>query len=362
MPTHPISSYKKSERLFALYQCLPRSKAQAVSLTELMNKYASDTDNFANQRKNLENDLFSLNQIFTDIFYSQALIRIPAWGQNISGQTARYYIEPDFSIDAINEQTVFFWEMLSNYTANYLPVSFQQTLHHKLSTIRRHEKSRFHQSALGQWQDHLINLPSVVQAPTIDDQVLGSIHQALLNKSQLCIVYQNKWQQKPKQRIVYPKGLVFIDNMMYLTGFNPVDEHIDDEVLLKAHRNFAVNRIKNAVVIDRSMPDWVDRDTFTLTRLHKLGKLEPTNSHEIKLVLKVQKYACQHLFERPLAHNQHITTIDDNWNRVTATVANTQRLEDWLVSMSQLAVVEAPNELRAAIRERLLSGIGLYQQ
>lgn len=137
---------------------------------------------------------------------------------------------------------------------------------------------------------------------------------------------------------------------------------IDDEVLLKAHRNFAVNRIKNAVVIDRSMPDWVDRDTFTLTRLHKLGKLEPTNSDEIKLVLKVQKYACQHLFERPLAHNQHITTIDDNWNRVTATVANTQRLEDWLVSMSQLAVVEAPNELRAAIRERLLSGIGLYQQ
>ena len=47
---------------------------------------------------------------------------------------------------------------------------------------------------------------------------------------------------------------------------------------------------------------------------------------------------------------------------MTATVANTQRLEDWLVSMSQLAVVEAPNELRAAIRERLLSGIGLYQQ
>ncbi|MUG32085.1 helix-turn-helix transcriptional regulator [Psychrobacter sanguinis] len=361
MSAHPISNYKKSERLFALYQCLPRSKAQALSLTELMDKYASDTDNVANQRKNLENDLFSLNQIFTDIFYSQALVRIPAWGQNISGQTARFYIEPDFSIDAINEQTVFFWEMLSNYTANYLPVSFQQTLHHKLAHIRKREKVRFHQSALGQWQEHLINLPSVVQAPTIDNQVLAGIHQALLNKTQLCIVYQNKWQQQPKQRVVYPKGLVFIDNMMYLTGFNPVDEHIDDEVLLKAHRNFAVNRIKEAVVIDKPMPDWVDRDSFMLTHLHKLGKLEPTNNHEIKLVLKVQKYACQHLFERPLADNQQIERIDDNWNRVTATVANTQRLEDWLVSMSQLAVVEAPNELRAAVRDRLLSAIELYK-
>lgn len=361
MSAHPISSYKKSERLFALYQYLPRSKAQATSLTELMDKYASDTDNISSQRKNLENDLLSLNQIFTDIFYSQALVRIPAWGQNISGQTARFYIEPDFSIDVINEQTVFFWEMLSNYTANYLPVSFQQTLHHKLAQIRKREKVRFHQSALGQWQDYLINLPSVVQAPTIDNQVLAGIHQALLNKSQLCIVYQNKWQQQPKQRVVYPKGLVFIDNMMYLTGFNPVDEHIDDEVLLKAHRNFAVNRIKGAVLIDKPMPDWVDRDAFTLNHLHKSGNLEPTNSHEIKLVLKVQKYACQHLFERPLADNQQIERIDDNWNRVTATVANTQRLEDWLVSMSQLAVVEAPNGLRAAVRDRLLSAIELYK-
>ncbi|WP_438012832.1 hypothetical protein [Psychrobacter raelei] len=169
MSAHPISSYKKSERLFALYQYLPRSKAQATSLTELMDKYARDTDNISSQRKNLENDLLSLNQIFTDIFYSQALVRIPAWGQNISGQTARFYIEPDFSIDVINEQTVFFWEMLSNYTANYLPVSFQQTLHHKLAQIRKREKVRFHQSALGQWQDYLINLPSVVQAPTIDN-------------------------------------------------------------------------------------------------------------------------------------------------------------------------------------------------
>lgn len=128
MPTHPIANYKKSERLFALYQCLPRSKERAVSLTELMAKYASDSDSFASQRKNLENDLFSLNQIFMDIFHSQALVRTPAWGQNISGQTARFYIDPDFSIDIINEQTVFFWEMLSNYTAHYLPVSFQQSI------------------------------------------------------------------------------------------------------------------------------------------------------------------------------------------------------------------------------------------
>ena len=156
-------------------------------------------------------------------------------------------------------------------------------------------------------------------------------------------------------------GLTAGVNMIYLTGFNLTDDHIDDEVLLKAHRNFAVNRITEAVVIDKVVPDWVGRNAFSLERLNKLGKLEPTDNVQIKLVLRVQKYACQHLFERPLSQGQQITVIDSTWNQVSATVANTLRLQDWLVSMSQLAVVVEPNELKTVILERLKSGLELYE-
>jgi len=361
MPTHPIASYTKSARLFALYQCLPRSEADAMSLTELMQNYGDNADNYTNERKNLENDLIGLNQIFNDIFYSDALVRVPAWGNNISGQTARFYIEPSFSIDVINEQTVFFWEMLDKYTANYLPFSFKQEITDKLTQLRRQDKGKFHQSPLGQWQDHLITLPSIVQAPKLDSEVIGIIHQALLQNRQLRISYQNKWEEKPTQRVVYPKGLIFIDNMIYLTGFNPVDDYIDDNVLLKEHRNFAVNRIIEAVVVDKPIPDWVERDVFTLESLQKLGKLEFGKNIEINLVLKVQKYACQHLYERPLSQDQQIEVIDDTWNQVSATVANTTRLQDWLVSMSQLAVVIEPSELQVVILERLKSALELYK-
>ncbi|AAZ19229.1 possible transcription factor [Psychrobacter arcticus 273-4] len=360
MPTYPIASYTKSARLFALYQCLPRSEADAVSLTELMQNYGDDPDNYTNERKNLENDLIGLNQIFNDIFYSNALIRVPAWGKNISGKTARFYIEPSFSIDIINEQTVFFWEMLDKYTANYLPVSFKQSITDQLTQLRRQDKDKFHQSPLGQWQDHLITLPSIVQAPKLDSDVLSSIHQALLQSRPLQIRYQNKWEGQPTQRVVYPKGLIFIDNMVYLTGFNSVDDHMDDNKLLEEHRNFAVNRITEAVVIDEPIPDWVGRDVFTLDSLQKLGKLEFGKNIEINLVLKVQKYACQHLYERPLSKDQQITIVDDTWNQVSATVANTQRLQDWLVSMSQLSVVIEPLALKKIIFERLESGMQLY--
>jgi len=361
MPAHPIASYTKSARLFALYQCLPRSEADAISLTELMQNYGDDSNNYTNERKNLENDLIGLNQIFNDIFYSDALIRVPAWGQNISGKAARFYIESRFSIDIINEQTVFFWEMLDKYTANYLPVSFKQSITDKLTQLRRQERDNFHQSPLGQWQDHLITLPSIVQVPNLDSDVIASIHQALLQSRQLQIRYQKKWEGQPTQRVVYPKGLIFIDNMIYLTGFNPTDDHIDDKELLKRHRNFAVNRITEAVVIDKLIPDWVGRDVFTLDSLQKLGKLEFGENIEINLVLKVQKYACQHLYERPLSTDQQITIIDDTWNQVSATVANTTRLQDWLVSMSQLAVVVEPSELKTVILERLQSALALYE-
>ncbi|WP_201603064.1 helix-turn-helix transcriptional regulator [Psychrobacter submarinus] len=360
MTTHPIASYNKSTRLFALYQFLPRDKVNAMSLTELMSVYGANPDRYANERKNLENDLMSLNQIFNDIFYSQALVREPAWGQNISGQTARFYIEPSFSIDVINEQTVFFWQMLANYTANYLPTSFKQSISDKLDQLDRQDKTSFNQGRLGQWQNHLITLPSVVQAPKLDSDVLASIHQALLHSCQLKITYRKKWDESANEKLIYPKGLVFIDNMMYLTGFYPVEDHIDDNVLLKAHRNFAVNRITKAAVMDESIPDWVARNAFTLKNLSKLGKLELNDGLEIRLVLKIQRYACQHLYERPLSNDQQITVIDNTWNEVRATVTNTQRLQDWLVSMSQLAVVVEPAQLKAVILERLESGKALY--
>ena len=360
MPTYPVASYNKSTRLFMLYQRLPRSKDKAISLTELMNVYGNNPNHYANERKNLENDLTSLNQIFNDVFHSDALMRLPAWGNNISGQTARFYIEPSFSIDVVNEQTVFFWQMLDKYTANYLPTSFKQIISEKLGQLDRQDKTSFNQSRLGQWQNHLITLPSIVQAPKLDSDVLASIHQALLENKQLHITYRKKWDEHSNVRIIYPKGLVFIDNMIYLTGFNPTSDHIDDNVLLKVHRNFAVNRLEAAEVTEQLVPDWVERNAFTLENLRKLGKLELNNGLKIGLVLKVQKYACQHLYERPLSSTQTITVIDDTWNEVRATVANTQRLQDWLVSMSQLAVVIEPAQLKAVILERLESGMKLY--
>ncbi|WP_230656588.1 helix-turn-helix transcriptional regulator [Psychrobacter sp. I-STPA10] len=363
MSAYPLAHYKKSERLFLLYQQLPRQPEKAKTLTELMQSYGNNHEKYDSERKTLENDLVSLHTIFSELMgRNNALLRIPAWGTKIKGQTPRFYMNPNFSLDIINNETLFFWQMLANYTTHYLPNSLQQTIEKKLAQIEKKQKQQFNISTLGQWQQHLITLPSVIHAPTLDNDVVATIHQALLNQQILEICYCNKWQQQGKTRTVYPHGLVFIDNMMYLSAFNPADDHIDDDVLLKQHRNFAVCRIQSARLIDTPIPNWVTRDGLSLKNLKQLGKLEPTEDIQIKLVLKVQHYACQHLYERPLSTDQTITDIDDTYKKVTATVANTTRLQDWLVGMSQLAVVLEPTHVRDTVYARLQEAMELYQQ
>ncbi|WP_227430663.1 helix-turn-helix transcriptional regulator [Psychrobacter sp. I-STPA6b] len=357
-----IAELPKTARLFWLYQYLPRNASQAQSLTEIMEEYSKNDPTNPSKRKNLENDLKSLYLALSEISHQEALYRKPSWdNDNINGKTAYYHINPDFSLDIINDETLFFWQMLANYTTDYLPKTLQNTLEQKLINMLKSNK-KFSDSKLGQWQQHLITLPSVIHAPTLDSEVVATIHQALLNQQILEIYSCNKWEQQGKTRIIYPHGLVFIDNMMYLSAFNPADDHIDDDVLLDQYRNFAICRIQSARIIDKPIPDWVTRDGLSLENLKRFGKLEPTEDIQIKLVLKVEHYACQHLYERPLSTDQIITDIDDTYKQVTATVANTTRLQDWLVGMSQRAVVLEPKHVRDTVYARLQEAMDLYQQ
>ena len=77
MCVYLIASYTKSAHLFAL----PQSESNAISLTELIANCDDNPDNYIKERKNLESDLISLNQIFNSIFYSNASIWVPAWAR-----------------------------------------------------------------------------------------------------------------------------------------------------------------------------------------------------------------------------------------------------------------------------------------
>ena len=58
--------------------------------------------------------------------------------------------------------------------------------------------------------------------------------------------------------------------------------------------------------------------------------------------------------------NRFLEKLDEKNLLLTATVMNTVRLEDWLISMSHMSEVIEPVKLREMIIDRLTDGLNQY--
>jgi predicted DNA-binding transcriptional regulator YafY len=356
-----IMEKARGERLILLYQNLPKGAKNAKTLSELLTIFNPTGEKVKSRAKLLEQDLLSLYSLFG----KNSICRIPTWaGGSITGKTPKYYLHPNFTLDSYDNENLFFWEMLDKFTANFLPKDIHNTLTAKIANVKNHQNLQYQASQLGQWKTHLYTLPSLLQAPKYDDTILNTVHQAIIARKRLKIRYLAKWATQPVTRWVYPKGLIFIDNMIYLTAFYKVEESISTpkKVYLDANRNYAVIRIQSAQILEEAIPNWVK--DLSLEKLSQKGMLETHLTHRgkfIELKLKINPYAAQHLTERPLSDNQTLERIDEKNLLLTATVMNTLRLEDWLVSMSHMSEVIEPVAIREAIKNRLLDALTYYQ-
>lgn len=346
-------------RLMLIYEKLPRGEQKAQTISELLDSFGDEkTETLA---KTLKNDLRKM----AEALEGDSVMRFPDWDEeNIKGQTPKYYLHPDFTLDNYDNDELFFWEMLDKFTAHYLPTDMHQKLVEKIASVHSRQQKKYQASPLGQWKNHIITLPSLLNAPQFDNQTITTIQQAISEHKTLTFDYRKKWEQQPESKTLYPVGLVFIDNMMYLTGFYAVgdSERMDTYDHLSQHRNFAINRITNAHLTDETIPDWVAK--FTPNFLKDMGKLEyhlTDWGEKIVLKLKIENHAGDHLRERPLSDDQTIEPLDDEHLRLTATVMNSVRLVDWLVSMSQLSEVLEPSDVREAVKNRLIEALSYYQ-
>ena len=102
---------------------------------------------------------------------------------------------------------------------------------------------------------------------------------------------------------------------------------------------------------------------LSLEELSRKGMLEThltQRGKTITLKLKINHMAAQHLTERPLSNDQILEKMDEKNLLLTATVMNTVRLEDWLISMSHMSEVIEPIKLREIIINRLTDGLSQY--
>ena len=193
------------------------------------------------------------------------------------------------------------------------------------------------------WLDKVRIIPATqpLIAPRIDEQVLATIQQGLLENRQCQVAYRKREVGAADDYPIHPLGLIQRGLVLYLVC--TIKTYADIRLL-------AVHRIQAATVLDSPViaPAGFELDTYLAS-----GAMGWSTTKPIKLVVAFTPQIGLHLQETPLSQDQVIESLADGRLQVTATVLETQQLLWWLLAFGDGVEVMAPVELRQQIIDKV---------
>lgn len=187
-----------------------------------------------------------------------------------------------------------------------------------------------------------------LQPPKIDQIVLTRVYEAVLEGKQLLATYKARGAKTAKQHLLNPLGIAVHDGVTYVAA---TAKEYQDVVTYALHRMSAV-QIQQSVA---RRPK-----TFVLEEFVATTFRYPVSRQVMKLVLRLDQSAAQHLVERALSGDQVVVPAGDK-TEIRATVPDTEDLRWWLLGMGEHVEVRSPTSLRAEIRDRLGAASANYQ-
>ena len=207
-------------------------------------------------------------------------------------------------------------------------------------------------STVTKWKEKLRVIPHTLNKipAAIDSEIQATIYNGLLHERRIELTYSAITTAKEaKTYPVNPLGLVIMEQVVYLVC--TVKEYQDPRFL-------AVHRISAAQMLDLPSvsPADFDIDKFILREFGiRLG------SSPVPLVMRVRGVLVKYLAETPVAVDQQMSPVDEQWTEVTATVPDTVQLRTWLRSLGPDALVYEPANLRDQLRQEWADLVQLYQ-
>lgn len=207
------------------------------------------------------------------------------------------------------------------------------------------------QTRLQRWKARATTTTSAfpLQLPAVRPDVLAEAQGALLDRSQLQVTYRGNGQEQSREHLLHPQGLVLVDGVFYLVA--TVGNHTQP-------CQFALHRIECARATGESSRDLPDFDASTYVNQGK-GLLFKSGE-TMKLRLRIRGFLPLHLRERPLAEDQTLRPIDDDWWELRATVPESAQLEWWLASFGAQVEVLSPVRLRRRMARWVSETHALY--
>ncbi len=235
--------------------------------------------------------------------------------------------------------------MVERYLSQSLPVLLTRSLHDIFNkahqTLELHKKSQF-----THWPDKfcVVQPAQPLISPTINQVILGAVHEALLNEKQLQVSYLATMHADSKLKTyhLHPQGLLQRGPVTYLAAMTNDYE----EVYL-----YALHRMQAAQLLET---DCRHKPAFNLTDFaEKKGHFGSAQAIHFKARI------CDHLAlmleETRLSENQAISPVDDSgFREITADIPNTWQLRWWILGECDRIEVLEPEALRQEIINSLL--------
>lgn len=234
-------------------------------------------------------------------------------------------------MDAVTALTV---SMAMEYLQSLLPRQVLQYLEpwqlEAQAQLRKHNSSKYHD-----WMSKVRVVPQhFLQAPQVDEEVVGLIYEAVLENRKFSATYKGK-----PERIIHPYGLVQQGHTLYL-----ICRFYDfDDV-----RITALHRYQKVELLDESVRPFPE---FNIDDYIDSGAMQWVlpDRQRIALKLLVSPWLAAHLEETPLADKQILTTDPQHAERyvLEAQVLDGMQLRRWLLSQGAGLQVLEPEPLRA---------------
>ncbi|GAM09345.1 hypothetical protein OR1_01620 [Geobacter sp. OR-1] len=203
------------------------------------------------------------------------------------------------------------------------------------------------------WLDkvQLISRGQPLTPPTIDEQVLSVVYDALFNDLRFSATYRRRNGKVIEECVINPVGIVFVNKAVCLVC---TLWDYDDIKQMPLHRFESVKLLTTPAreIEGFSLRDYVENQK----EFHF-----PVSASDIKLVANFTAGAAYHLSETPLSTDQEIKKLSDSEVVVTATVADTAQLRWWLLGFGNQVEVVKPKKLRDEMIETVNGMIKRYK-
>lgn len=314
-------------RQITMLQLIPR-RAPGIGSEELRQKL--EQRGYPISLRSVQRDLIRLSSAFPLHCEGEESPRW-RWMDGADGLTAPAH-------DAFSALT---WTLMEEHLEPLLPIAVRHEAKPQFESARKYlEQSP--SARVRRWNQRVRVIPRAFSLcpPEVPETILEAIYQSLFEGKQLEITYRSRGSKKTSTWRTHPQAMVMRQGVIYL--LITIEPYSD-------LRHIVAHRIRSASVIDEpvSEPDGFDLDDYI-----RSGAFSYVETGPVKLAIRLEAYAAEHILESPISPGQSHRTLSDGRIEITASTVDTLQLRWWLTGFGGSLEVIEPAHLRQAMAEQ----------